>query len=230
MPRTLVFINNPWKLACLLSLALGVLFFQPSGLSNALALEPNSPLFDQSQNGGPRQTPSTQPMALPEETPNPSPGIFSTLLRLLLALGVTIGLVVATVWVLKWVLERKGWNQGQNEGKAVRVLATTYLAPRKSIHLVEVGKRILVIGVGSEEIHCLDVIQEPAEVEALRGAAGQQGFPKVFNRVLGRHETEDQKADAQRLLDESRQAVSGYVDRLKNMRKKKNNPESTDEK
>ena len=230
MPRIPLFTCSPWKLPFLLGLALGFFFFQSCAVSKAWALDPNSPLFDQSQNAGPSQTPSTQPMALPEETPSPSPGLFSTLLRLVLALGVTLGLVVATVWVLKWVWERKGWNQIQEEGKAVRVLSTTYLAPRKSIHLVEVGKRILVVGVGNEEIQCLDVIQEPGEVEALRGATGQQGFPNVFNRVLGRHETEDSKADAQRLLEESRQAVSGYVDRLKKMRKKKNDPESTDEK
>lgn len=184
-----------------------------------MALDSNSPLFDQTPVASAGVSSVRQPMALPEESPNPSPGLFSTLARLIFALAVTLGLIVLTIWGLKWVWEKKGWNQWAEEGKVIRVLASTYLSPRKTIHLVEVGKRILVVGVGGDEMTCLDVIREPEEVEALRGTA-QQGFPKIFNRVVQRHDAADQQAETKRIFEESSKAVGGYVAKLKNMKKK----------
>lgn len=219
MPQTL----SVWKwelrsFTALFSLLLGVCLF---GIwaPKALALDSDSPLFDQTPVASAGVSTTRQPMALPEESPNPSPGLFSTLARLVFALAVTLGLIVLTVWGLKWVWEKKGWNQWAEEGKTIRILASTYISPRKTIHLVEVGKRILVVGAGGDEMTCLDIIREPEEVEALRGAT-QQGFPKIFNRVVQRHETADHQAETKRILEESSKAVGDYVAKLKNIKKK----------
>lgn len=230
MPITRASHWNPWNLSfLLLGLVLGVCYFQPWGISKAIAqVDEKSLMFQQDANGISNAAPSSQALALPEEAPTPSPGLFSTLMRLFLALAVTIGLIVLTVWGLKWVWEKRGLNQWTEEGKVLRVLATTYLSPRKTIYLVEVGNRILVVGVGGEEMSCLDVIREPEEVDALRGAA-QQGFPKIFNRVIEHHETADHEAETKRILEESKQAVGDYVTQLKSMKKKKNTPESSGE-
>ncbi len=219
---------NTWNLSFLwLGLVLGVCYLPtPYGPPARAQVDEKSALFEQASSGQSNPASVTQPMALPEEAPTPSPGVFSAFARLILALAVTIGLIVVTVWGLKWIWERKGLGQWADEGKVVRVLASTYLSPRKSIYLVEVGKRILVVGVGGEEMTCLDVIREEQEVEALRGAA-QQGFTGVFNRVMQKHQTADTEAEASRLLEESSQAVGSYVAQLKNM-KKKSTPESTE--
>jgi flagellar biogenesis protein FliO len=227
MPMTHFIRMNPWNLSLVLGLALGVCLFQPSWASKAYALDADSQLFEQNQNSGKTQPKSSQPLALPEETPNPSPSLFATFLRLLVALAVIVGLIFLTVWGLKLVWEKRGWNQLTDEGKPIKILSSTYLAPRKTIHLVEVGKRILVVGVGNEEMNCLDVIREPEEVEALRGSA-PQGFPKIFNRIIQRHETASQKEETQRMIKESSQAVGDYVAKLKKMKKKKNTDESLD--
>jgi flagellar biogenesis protein FliO len=228
MPMICLFKRNPLNLSFfLLGLVLGVYHFQPLGVSKAFA-DVNPSFYDQGQNSKSEPTSAAQTMSLPEEAPTPSPGFFSTLMRVILALTVTLGLILLTVWGLKWVWEKRGWNQWAEEGKAVRVLATTYLSPRKTIYLLEVGKRILVVGVGGDEMNCLDVIREPEEVEALRGAA-QQGFPKIFNRIVRGHDTADQEAETQRILEESSQVVGGYVAKLKNIKKKKNTPESMDD-
>jgi len=213
------------KLFTIFGLMLGVCFFL-MWTPTAFALDSNSPLFDQTPVSSAGGSSSRPPMALPEESPNPSPGLFPTLARLVFALVVTLGLIFLTVWGLKWVWEKKGWNQWTEEGKAIRVLASTYLSPRKTIHLVEVGKRILVVGVGGEEMTCLDVIREPEEVEVLRGAT-QQGFSKIFNRTMQRHDAADRQAETKRIFEESSKAVGGYVAKLKNM-KKKNASEQTD--
>src|SRR5579883_1360871 len=141
MPQTHFLLNLASRnLFIPFGLVVGFCFFL-LGPSKAFALDSNSPLFDQTPVSSSGTNFNSQPMALPEESPNPSPGLFSTLARLIFALAVTLFLIFATVWGLKWVWEKKGWNQWTEEGKAVRILATTYLSPRKTIHLVEIGKR-----------------------------------------------------------------------------------------
>ncbi len=219
---------NFWNLSFLLwlGLVLGICYFLPGASFVQAQVDEKSTLFQQGPSTSFHSAPVSQPMALPEEASTPSPGLFSAFARLVLALAVTIGLIVVTVWGLKWIWERRGLGQWAEEGKAIRVLASAFLSPRKSIYLVEVGKRILVVGVGGEEMTCLDVIREEGEVEALRGAT-QQGFPGVFNRVMQNHQTADTEAEAKRILEESNQAVGGYVAQLRNM-KKKSTPESTE--
>lgn len=225
---TRLFKRNPLNLSFLFwGLVLGVYHFQPLGVSKAFA-DVNPSFYDQGLSNKSNSASASQTMPLPEEAPTPSPGFLSTLMRVVLALAVTLGLILLTVWGLKWVWEKKGWNQWAEDGKAVRILATTYLSPRKTIYLLDVGKRILVVGVGGDEMNCLDVIRDPEEVEALRGAT-QQGFPKIFNRVIRDHDTKNQEAETQRILEESNQVVGGYVAKLKNIKKKRSASESMDD-
>jgi flagellar biogenesis protein FliO len=216
----LIFLNT-LKRFSVVTVVVGVCFFQVFPNLKVLALDSNSPLFEQNQQTSTsnKENVST-PLALPEETPSPSPWDFSTLVRLLFGLSLTIGLIVATIWILKFVWEKRGWNNQLDEGKPIKVLTSTYLSPRKVIHLVEVGKRILVIGAGTDEMNCLDVITQPEEVEALRQTA-QQGFPKVFSRILQKHETIEQEEETQKIVEESRKVVGGYVDKLKKISQKK---------
>src|SRR5579885_1210718 len=93
------------SLSLWLGLALGLCFFQSFTAFQAFALEPNSPLFDQSTPSASSKV--SQPLALPEESPNPSPCFFSTLVRLLFALALTIGLIFVTVWGLKVIWEKR---------------------------------------------------------------------------------------------------------------------------
>ncbi|HVZ81913.1 MAG TPA: flagellar biosynthetic protein FliO [bacterium] len=171
----------------------------------------------------------TAPMALPEETPSPSPGLFSTFIRLILALGITLGLVVITIWGLKWVWESKGLSQVGEEGKPIRVFHTTYLGPRLSIQLVEIGSKVLVLGVGPTEIRCLDVIMDPREVATLKESL-PAGFPQALQKILKSKEAEDRGERAQAMIRESNQAVGEYVQKLKNLKKKKilNTPPNKD--
>lgn len=164
------------------------------------------------------------PLALPEETQSPAPGLFSTFLRLILALGITLGLVVLTIWGLKWVWEKRGIAQGSEDGKPVRVFHTTYLAPRMSIQLVEIGSRVLVLGVGHEEVRCLEVIKDPNEIAQLKEGT-QTGFPQALQRILRTKEAQEKGEQTQAIIRESHEAVGEYVQNLKNLKKKKNTSE-----
>jgi flagellar biogenesis protein FliO len=222
MPTTRAISMSPWKLTLMLGLILGVWFFQPFFTTKVLALDSNSPLFEKNQGNAVDvdKDKSAPPLALPEETPNPSPGLFSTLVRVIFALTIIVGLIVITVWGVKLVWEKQGWNHLSEPGKPIKILSTTYLGPQKSIQLVEIGKRLLVVGVGKEEVNCLDVISQPEEVEALKQAT-QQGFPKIFSRIVQKHETVQQEADTHKIIAESNELVGGYVAKLKKISKKK---------
>jgi flagellar biogenesis protein FliO len=186
----------------------------------------NSPIFNQESNQ-PTSGISGQTLALPDATPNPAPGFFSIFFRFLAALILTIVLIYLTIWGLKFIWEKRGWTAGVDEGKPIKVLSSAYLAPRKTVQLVEVGNRVLVVGVGHEEVNCLDVITDPEEVKALKSAT-RQGFSEMFQRVVRKQEVSAGESDSQKFFEESRQVVSGYLAKLKKISKKNQKPENKD--
>src|SRR5579859_3359895 len=220
------FLNSWDSKAFFLGFLLGVCFFL--ALPKVFALDTaNSPLFQKTPGSISGTAKSSPPLALPEEKPEPLPGFFSVFARILLALGIIIALIYLTVWGLKTVWEKRGWNRTAEEGKVVRVLTSTYLAPRKTLHLVEVGKRILVVGVGNEEIHCLDVITSAEEVEYLKqGSSG--AFPDLLQKVLRSQENPPGEEAAKKIIAEGVQTLGGYVEQLKKMSKRGAKPPAED--
>ena len=169
-------------------------------------------------------------MALPETSSSPSPGIFSTFIRLVLAIVLTVGLIYVTIWGLKIVWDKRGLTNNADETKPIKILTSTYLAPRKAIHLVEVGNRILVLGVGNDEITRLDVIVDPTEVQLIRQST-QTGFPNILERLIKREAVEKTDEETQQMIAESNETVSGYVEKLKRTgrKRKEENDFSKDE-
>jgi flagellar biogenesis protein FliO len=220
MPNIRIIMISPWRRLIPSALVLGVCLFHFSFISNAFAIDSSSPLFQQSQVDSKTNEKKNQPLALPEETPNPSPGLLSTFIRLVFAVVITGGLIFLTVWGLKFIWEKRGFNNLSDENKPVKILNSTYLAPRKTIHLVEIGSRILVVGVGNDELSCLDVITEAGEVEALRRAS-QQNFPNIFNRLIQKENIAKQEEETNRIIEESNKTLGGYVDKLKKVSRKK---------
>lgn len=77
--------------------------------------------------------------------------------KMLLSVVVVIVLGVAVVYVSKKVLPRFT----HISGKQIRVIETTHIAPRKGLHLVEVGSRRLLIASTNEQITMLAEVTEP---------------------------------------------------------------------
>jgi flagellar biogenesis protein FliO len=168
------------------------------------------------------------PLALPEENPQPAPGFWFTLFRLLAALALTIGLIVLCVWGLKVFWGKQGWEKNQPADRPLKVLASAHLGPRKQVHLVEVGKRILVIGSGRDEVTSLGVIQDPEEMEMIRQTARTEGgFTDVLRRAWSRQESGKTREEASRLAEEGRVAIGGWVDKLRDLSKKSNSGPGT---
>jgi flagellar biogenesis protein FliO len=182
-------------------------------------IEPNSSLFDTSSSPAATNGSKGVPLDLPTDTPSASPSLIDTLGRVLAALTLVIVLIVATIWGLKLIWEKKGITSQGEDGKSLRVLSSIFIGPRKTIHLVEVGKRILVVGVGNEEIHPLDIINDPAEVEALKKTS-PQGFPVLLEKILHRTDSVTSVEETEKIIAESKKTLGGYIERLKGASKK----------
>jgi len=76
--------------------------------------------------------------------------------KTMLALVLVIALGAAAVFMTKKYLPKIAKLQG----KEIRVIETVHLGPRKSVHLIEIGKRRLLIGSTNENIRKLADLTE----------------------------------------------------------------------
>ncbi len=182
--------------------------------AKSYGIESNASLFDTNSTSSTNSGSKGNPLELPSDAPNASPGILDTLGRVLVALSLVVVLIVVTVWGLKLIWEKRGISQQTDEGKSIRVLSSVFLAPRKAVYLVEVGKRILVIGAGNEEMHALDVIIDPVEVDALKKSS-VQGFPVLLDKILKRADAKEPVSNTAEILSDSKKTIGGYIKRLK---------------
>lgn len=94
------------------------------------------------------------------------PGTIAVLFGLFWKLALVTGLIIVTVWALRRLLKTGGIPlvaQG-----AVKVLSVTHLDTRRSIYLLEVGDRLLVVGGGGESLNLLAEITSPVEKGQVR--------------------------------------------------------------
>ena len=79
-------------------------------------------------------------------------------------------------------------------GGACEVLSKLRLEPRATVHVVRVGRRVLVVGSGADGLRTLSEIADPAEADALAAAcragapaapaaAGRDSFRTLFGRA-----------------------------------------------
>lgn len=76
------------------------------------------------------------------------PTLFASMIKLFSGLAVVIGVLLVAYYFVREYLGKM--NKVSGKGKLINVIATHYLAPKKSIMLIEVGGERLVIGVGNE--------------------------------------------------------------------------------
>ena len=71
--------------------------------------------------------------------------------QMMLSVLLVVGLAVGALYLSKKVLPRVT----RAAGKEIRVVETTYLGPRKALHLVQIGSQKLLIGSTNESIATL---------------------------------------------------------------------------
>lgn len=101
--------------------------------------------------------------------------------RMLLVLA----LVVAAIYVVLWLLRRRTGRRVQ-ENDLIKVLGSRALAGTRSLHLVEVGTRIYLVGSADGGVDLISEITDPESRDSLRlaAAAEKPSGRRTFQSVL----------------------------------------------
>ena len=86
-------------------------------------------------------------------------------------LGLRLGLVLLVIWgaviAMRWYGRRMQGVGGAGAGRQLQILETRALGPNRSLQLVRLGGRAVLVGVTPERINSLMAIDDAAEVERL---------------------------------------------------------------
>ena len=113
------------------------------GALSSSGQEPNATTSQQSQKSTSGPQSSYEPFGVSGER--------EFIYKMLLSILVVAGLGAGVVYISKKLLPKIS----NLPGKQIRVLETNHLGPRKTIHLIQVGSRRLLIGSTSETITML---------------------------------------------------------------------------
>lgn len=112
-----------------------------------------------------------------------APGVgWGDVLRVVGALAMLVPLAYVTTRLV-------GSRVALRPGRAMRLVDTLPLGPGRALYLVEVGGRMLVIGVSGQRMERLDAVTDPDEVAQLRRLAGA-GAPTPWAGARARHRRE----------------------------------------
>jgi flagellar protein FliO/FliZ len=86
-------------------------------------------------------------------------------------LAVRLALVVAVIWggvaAMRWYVRRMNGAKGRGAFGALEVMETHALGPNRTLHLVRLGDRAVLIGATPERITQLLTVDDPEELERL---------------------------------------------------------------
>lgn len=129
-------------------------------------------------------TPETQPL-----TAEPDPGVYSAVAKMLSALGVVILLAYGALYALRRMM---GKRHGGGSNSSLEVLQTTHVGQHKTISLVRVGQRSVLVGVTDQQISTLTEL-DAQETEDIVGAAtvpeSKDGFASLLSVATDRLKT-----------------------------------------
>lgn len=84
-----------------------------------------------------------------------------TLVDVIAKLALVIGLLYGTLLALRWLQRRRG-GRTEADGATIHVLETVGLTPGRSLHLVAVGEKTLLIGATDHQLSVLTEIPDVA--------------------------------------------------------------------
>jgi flagellar biosynthetic protein FliO len=79
--------------------------------------------------------------------------------------------VLAFILLLRWAL-RKFTPGLSGSSRAIRVIGRTVIGPKQQVLVLQVGRRVLVVGDSGQQLNTLCEINDPDEAAALLGQLG----------------------------------------------------------
>ncbi|GFE59493.1 flagellar biosynthetic protein FliO [Geobacter sp. AOG2] len=121
-------------------------------------------------------------IACAENTTGQEFSFFSSFLQMIAALAVVIGLILIT-WHFFNRFTR-GIAAGRFAAKHIRVVESRYIAPKKSLILVEVGGEYLLLSCTDDRLTLIKQIDMLEEIEILpEGTGSATGFAGILDRL-----------------------------------------------
>ncbi len=180
------FTRRGFAVGCLLSLSILSTHARATGRSNAgpttSASIEQEPLQHHAESAGAAGGDVGAPAS-------PAASTVGDLSHVALALAIVIGIIFG----LRWVARRFALVPTVGRpGRGVKLLSRTILSPKQQVLLIQVGRRVVVVGDGGAAgMRALCEITDPDEVAALVGelkssdasAAGAKSFGSLFRRA-----------------------------------------------
>jgi flagellar biogenesis protein FliO len=155
--------------------------------------------------------------------------IVVSLIEVFLKLGVVVGLLYGTLWLIRRMRQEPSLRWGGEGRDLVTVLESTRLTPDKSLHVVSVGGRVLLLASGPQGVALLSEFAEGEFSDALdRRAPSGGGFSSELEQVETGYATygaaEDAPApsgsgEAESATATAREAVRRALDSLRSTRR-----------
>ena len=121
-------------------------------------------------------------------------GFLSSLVQMIAALAVVVGLILVLSWLGgRWLNATGGPTAGQ---RYIRIVETRYLAPKKSLFLVEVAGEYLLLASSGEQLNFVKQINMVEEIEVIGGIGERQTFASAFRERLTTLRTRGSKSAA----------------------------------
>jgi flagellar protein FliO/FliZ len=105
--------------------------------------------------------------------------VWDSIGRTLLALATVLLLMGAVAWVARQVFAQRGG--GTAGTPLIRIVANSYLAPRKSIALVAIAGEYFVVGLTADNLIPLGRIEDQGNMAALLSTAERQDVPSALS-------------------------------------------------
>lgn len=120
-----------------------------------------------------------------EEIPSLTESVLPSLTRIAVSLIVIVAIIYLTVFMLR---KLSGSRFGGGKGKTIEIVEQTYLAPKKSVCLLKLADRAVLVGITEQNINMLtefnwDDLPKQAPVQT-----GQMpnGFQGLLNEAAGK--------------------------------------------
>ena len=190
-PRTLQFHQTGWRLVLVFLLWAGAAGASSSAedssiVAAAALLGEKMSIASEVETTADYAAPeSIEPLAAMEVDP-----MGESLFSMIAKLAVGLGLVIFLVWGSVWLLRKSALGQKFGAtGDTIQVLERSFLAPKKSIYLVEIGGRVLALGVTEENIALLTEWQVgELEISSPKSSSSPGLFATQLKTLLGQSE------------------------------------------
>jgi len=101
--------------------------------------------------------------------------------RLVVTLGLVLVVIFVTVWFLRRIMARR-WP-GSVSTRPIRVLDRVHLAPKRSLDVVAVGERVLLLGVTESGINFLTELSGEEKDQFESPPPQQVGFKRFLGEA-----------------------------------------------